>query len=210
MDLIDPRQTPFVPLKSRGDLPHLFKPGGLYFVTFRLADAVVPREERFADLDSSQCHAPQLELNDFDPEELVGKYVPPITLGSCALNRPEIARLVQNAFLYFEGQRYELGTWCVMANHVHVIFAPAVGHSPSAILQSWKGFTAREANRILGTRGTFWERESFDHLIRSLRSFERLGNYVEMNPVKAGLCKRPEDWPFGSAGSGFQSRIWWR
>lgn len=43
---IDPRDTPFVEPKSRGLLPHLYKECGTYFVTFRLRDAVVPKDER--------------------------------------------------------------------------------------------------------------------------------------------------------------------
>jgi hypothetical protein len=48
MEFVDPRQTPFAPLKSRGELPHLYKPSACYFVSYRLADAlgIRPREIR--------------------------------------------------------------------------------------------------------------------------------------------------------------------
>src|SRR5215217_216417 len=104
MEWSNPHNTAFVPVASRGELPHLYKPGGFYFVTFRLADAVVPRAERL--------HIPQgtsaSDPDRLDPCELMRGYVPPLTLGSCALNRPDIATLVQNALLHFEGQRYSL------------------------------------------------------------------------------------------------------
>ena len=40
IDFVDPRTLPFVEMRSRGELPHLYKEGGSYFVTFRLWDAV--------------------------------------------------------------------------------------------------------------------------------------------------------------------------
>jgi REP element-mobilizing transposase RayT len=207
MEWTNPRATPFVPIASRGGLPHLYKPGGFYFVTFRLADAVVPKAER-TPVDPGAAWGDA--LGDPDPWELMQSYRPPLTLGSCSLKRPEIATLVQNALLHFEGQRYSLVVWCIMPNHAHAIVAPEHGHVLPDILKSWKGFTARQANRILNRKGAFWERESFDHLIRGVRGLERFGSYVEMNPVEAGLCSKPQDWPYSSAGVGFHSTIWRR
>lgn len=212
VEFIDPRKTPFVRPKSRGELPHLYKPGGFYFVTFRLADAVVlraprPGAPRNASTRVRPAPPPTMAVPapdpDPDPEEIAAAYDPPLTLGSCALRRPEIASLVQNALLHFHDLRYSLVAWCVMPNHVHGVFSPLGGYTPSDVLQSWKGFTARRANEILGIRGPFWERESFDHLIRSARSLERFVRYIDLNPVEAGLCESPELWPYSSAGVGF-------
>jgi REP element-mobilizing transposase RayT len=195
MGLADPRRTPFARLQSRGELPHLYKDGGIYFVTFRLADAVIP-------------NAPERSLPETPTNEDIARASePPISLGSCVLKRPDIAELVQNALRHFEGERYLLGAWCVMPNHVHVIFGPLPGHTPSDILQSWKGFTARRANQLLGKSGSFWERESFDHLIRNERGREWFAEYVNQNPVEAGFCKAPCEWPYSSAGVGFTTRI---
>jgi REP element-mobilizing transposase RayT len=51
----------------------------------------------------------------------------------------------------------------------------------------------------LGRTGKFWEREPFDRYIRNQRHFQNTVAYIEGNPVKAGLCKYPEDWTWGSA-----------
>ncbi|HSZ59630.1 MAG TPA: transposase [Tepidisphaeraceae bacterium] len=120
---------------------------------------------------------------------------------------PQVAELTQRAILHFNTARYELVSWCVMPNHVHVVFAPLVGNRVDEILHSWKGYTAREANRLLDRSGPFWERESFDHLIRTAEAVERFSEYVEQNPVKAGLCADAADWPYSSAGTGFQSPL---
>jgi hypothetical protein len=86
-----------------------------------------------------------------------------------------------------------------MPNHVHAVVTPTDGWELSAILHSWKSFTAHQANEILKRQGTFWERESFDHLIRTFDHFEAFVRYVESNPVEARLCQAPEDWPWSSA-----------
>jgi REP element-mobilizing transposase RayT len=200
MDFIDPRKTPFVLPRSRGELPHLHKPGGFYFVTFRLADALLRKAPKGATADSENV----------DPAELMKHYDPPLTLGRCWLGRPDVAKLVQDAILCFEGVRYRLIAWCLMPNHVHAVLVPLGGHALDSILHSWKSFTAKQANKLLGRDGAFWERESFDHLIRSAAGLGRFGSYTEENPVVGGLCNRPEDWPYSSAGRGFESTFWRR
>ena len=93
---------------------------------------------------------------------------------------------------------YELGAFVVMANHVHVLLLPRI--APSRLLQSLKGFTAREANRMLGRTGEpFWQAESYDHWVRDEEEYGRIARYIENNPVKAGLVARAEDYLWSSA-----------
>jgi REP element-mobilizing transposase RayT len=168
----------------------LYKEGGSYFVTFRLWDAVAPN---LPSIDKKALHK-------LSAEQIAALTELPLCLGSCALRRPELAKTVQDSLRHFHEQRYLLSAWCVMPNHVHVVFTPQGGHDPSDILHSWKSYTAHEANKLLQTNGTFWERESFDHLIRSVEQFEGFVRYVEQNPVEAGLCTSPEDWAYSSRG----------
>ena len=137
-------------------------------------------------------------------EEIIEQSERPLIAGSCVLRNERIARIVQDALLHFEGERYSLAAWCVMPNHVHVVVAPIGRHRLSRVLQSWKSFTSKQINKVLGREGTLWERESFDHLIRTAEHFGKFVEYTESNHVSAGLCKRPEDWPFSSCGAGFQ------
>ncbi len=85
-----------------------------------------------------------------------------------------------------------------MPNHVHLLITPRI--PVPKITQSLKRFTAQEANRILGLTGKLWQPESYDRLVRSHTEFHRIANYIEMNPVKAGLAIEPEDYPWSSAG----------
>ena len=94
------------------------------------------------------------------------------------LNNPEVAQLVVNAMKHFEGQRYELLTWCVMPNHVHAIIRLLGDYKLSSIIQSWKSFSAHECNRILNRTGGFWQQESYDHLIRGGDDFYNQRDYI--------------------------------
>jgi hypothetical protein len=75
-------------------------------------------------------------------------------------------------------------------------------HSLSRILQSWKTFTARAANQVLGRTGQpFWQPEAYDHWIRDDEEQARCCGYVENNPVKAQLCSDPAQWKWSSASA---------
>ena len=111
--------------------------------------------------------------------------------------------MVANALRYFVGERYQLSAWVVMPNHVHAVVWPTPNHMLSEIAQSWKRFTAREANRLLHRTGqAFWQPEVFDHWIRNDEEHARCCGYVVNNPVKVRLCPAPEDWPWSSAWRG--------
>lgn len=129
---------------------------------------------------------------------------PVVEAGSCLLNQPSIANVVQGTILYFEGTRYHLLAWCVMPNHVHVVIQPAPLFALRQILHTWKSFTANRINKMLRRNGPLWERESFNHLIRRPEQVEHFIRYTHSNPVEAGLCTAPVDWPFSSCGAGFQ------
>ena len=64
----------------------------------------------------------------------------------------------------------------------------------ASIMQSLKGWTARQCNLALNRRGQFWQHESFDHVIRNQVEWERVVNYVVSNPVKAGLVGDWRSW----------------
>jgi type I restriction enzyme R subunit/putative DNA methylase len=102
--------------------------------------------------------------------------------------------------------QYELGAYAIMANHVHVLLLPKV--SASRLLCSVKGATAREANRILGRTGeAFWQAESYDHWVRDESEWRRIANYIEDNPVKAGLVVRAEDYQWSSAARSAETSL---
>ncbi len=126
------------------------------------------------------------------------------------------ADIVQNAFLHFADERYKLLAWVVMPSHHHWIFLPietwaveAVRKSrhqtgkvttPREILShSIQSYTATMCNRVRGTTGAFWQHETFDHWARDEAEVLRIIEYIEWNPVKAGLAESPEEFPWSSA-----------
>ena len=88
--------------------------------------------------------------------------------------------------------------WVVMPNHVHLLVE--VWDKPLAgLVKSWKGYSARQINRILGRTGPLWQEEYWDRYIRNEEHFQKALRYVEGNPVRARLVRESADWPFSSA-----------
>lgn len=119
-----------------------------------------------------------------------------------ALATPAVAAIVEENLLYFDARRCRLHAWVIMPNHVHILATPCPGVALAALVQGWKAYTAARANAVMGAKGRFWQPDYFDRFIRNERHFRAARRYMEENPVKAGLCRRAEDWRWGSA--------WWR
>ncbi len=173
-------------------LPHWHPEGAALFVTWRLhgsLPATVQRE--IVGLPAGSAFA------------AVDRHLDSAACGPRWLSDEPIAGLVAESLRFAERQLklYELQAWVVMANHVHMVVLP---HVPLArITRTVKAFTARRANQMLGRSGRpFWQQESSDHWVRSPDELERIVRYVELNPVKAGLVSRPEDWRWSSAAVG--------
>jgi REP element-mobilizing transposase RayT len=206
-DLPNPLASGF---HSRGVLPHLKREGGTYFITFQEANTL-PREVMLAlkhERETILKHAlaAKRPLTWQEQEELFRWYSVRVDRhldcghGECHLNRQDCAELVSGALKFFDGQRYQLRAWVVMPNHVHVVVRPEPPHTLSNILHSWKSFTAHEIARRLDRKLVpFWQGESYDHLIRDDDDLHRCIRYTLMNPVSAGLCVEPHQWPWSSA-----------
>jgi REP element-mobilizing transposase RayT len=177
---------------SRDYLPHFEGGERPQFITFRLKDSL-PQEvlERW-----------RLELEGKGGEAELRRRVEAYLdagYGQALLRDAGVASLVEGALLHFDGQRYRLAAWVVMPNHVHLLLTPQSGSTLSSIMHSLKSYTAGEANKLLRRQGALWQEEYFDRYIRDAKHYAQTVAYIEANPVKAGLCLLPEDWPYGSA-----------
>lgn len=129
---------------------------------------------------------------------LADRYLDSAQQGLLHLKEPAAAKIVEDSILFGATERYALYAWCVMSNHVHVLFTPY--WVLQKITQGIKGYTAHEINALNGQRGRhFWQDESFDHWARDEEELMRIIHYIEHNPVAAGLCQRPQEWPWSSA-----------
>jgi type I restriction enzyme R subunit len=109
--------------------------------------------------------------------------------GRCLLRRPELAEVVADALLHFDGDRYHMGDFVVMPNHVHLLAVFPTAEAMKVQCDSWLHYTAFRINRMLGEKGKLWQQEPFDHLVRSQEQYEYLRHYIEDNPKKAGLSE---------------------
>mgnify|MGYP005848753209 CR=1 FL=1 len=174
---------------SRDYLPHLDTPGLLQMITCRLADALPAQViERIK----------QQTPNASERQKKIEAWLD-AGHGSCHLRHPANAAIVEQAFCHFDGERYRLLAWCVMPNHFHALIETLPNHPLADVVHSWKSYSSKQINQRLGRTGTFWQREYFDRFIRDDQHLLAVINYIHQNPVKAGLCKNPMDWPFGSA-----------
>jgi putative transposase len=107
--------------------------------------------------------------------------------GACVLRDPELAKIVADSLLHFDGDRYSMSDFVVMPNHVHLLAAFEDEERMLTQCDSWKHFTARQINLRLGTNGRFWQQDGFDHLVRSVEHFEAFRRYIAVNPSKAKL-----------------------
>jgi REP element-mobilizing transposase RayT len=175
---------------TRRHLPHWIPEGSDIFVTWRLAGSPPPH----AEILPAEAWSRTAFLRSTDSLDSV-RY------GPMWLEDPRIAGVVANALLYGAARRrfYRLDAWVIMPNHVHAIFRPRA--AMPEILRWLKGRTGRVANELLGRTGKpFWQDESFDHWVRTDGELQELIEYVEDNPVKAGLVGEKEQWRWSSAG----------
>lgn len=177
----------FVTTFHRRRLPHYHPVGQPIFLTWRLHGSLPANRSFPPATTSGQAFLAMDRLLDN------------ARTGPLFLRIPEIASMMVDTIHYRERdlQHYQLHSYVVMPNHVHLLMTPLV--EVSKVMQSLKRFTAREGNRILGLTGQpFWQDESYDRLVRDETEFQRIADYIEMNPVKAGLAVTPGEFPWSS------------
>ena len=180
---------------SRGYLPHLDAAGELQALTFRLGDSV-PRsviEKWRRELSGQTDTLLQVELT-----KRIARYED-AGYGECLLRHREHAQAVQDCLLHADGDRYRLIEWCIMPNHVHVLIETFKSVRLGDVVRAWKTYSARVINQRMGRSGSIWEEDYHDRYIRDNDHLLASRLYIRRNPVKAGLCAKPEDWEWSSA-----------
>jgi type I restriction enzyme R subunit len=80
-----------------------------------------------------------------------------------------------------------MGDFVIMPNHVHLLCAFESAEQMRPQVYSWLHYTAVQVNRAIGERGSLWQEEPFDHLVRTVQQYEYLRKYIADNPAKARL-----------------------
>ena len=141
-------------------LPHWTAERAIYHVVFRLADSLPAevlkgfRSERELLLrQPALAHEDEKRL-DYLVSDRVEQYLD-AGHGKCWLNQPKVAEIVERSVTHGEGKTYAVHAWCVMPNHVHVVFEPALGHQLPKILHSWKSFSRMRSMHSLARMARF-------------------------------------------------------
>jgi REP element-mobilizing transposase RayT len=207
----------------RRNLPHWQPPGAAIFLTWHL-DGSLPRSARERLSATRALLGREAARAGEDPDQrqarhskkqfaVLDQILDKAESGPLWLKQERIAGIVEAAMLSRYRELYTLWAYVVMANHVYTLLQPkpapaSIGGSTAEpvyvplkdITKRLKGYTALEANRLLGRTGQrFWRQESFDHWARDEAEFYRIIAYIEDNPVKAGLVPRPDQWRWSSA-----------
>jgi putative transposase len=210
---------------SRGYLPHFDDGEVIQHVTFHLADSLA---KDVLDRMAAELKTLPVKRQEVERRKKIEAWMD-AGHGSCVLQNPVIAEMVQNALLFFDGQRYRILAWVVMPNHVHVLFQPINAWTIAKIVGSWKKFTARRicdrrrnteaANAFANAKravceiataiqedgplaAAVWHREYWDRYMRDEDHFQQAVEYIHQNPVKANLVAKAEEWRWSSAFPG--------
>lgn len=209
----------------RRHLPHWQPDDATFFVTFRLAgslptSAVARLKSKRLELINQQNRIPNKSKPDSkllsNIETNIFRVYKDILDNNAAgprwLARDDIAGIVMEAIAYRNHKKYDLIAYCIMPNHVHMILKLLIDDSNvmtaedyplTSVLHGLKSYTGLIANRKLNRSGSFWQSESYDHVVRDLGELERLIVYTLNNPVKAGLAVEWKDWPYSYCDPAF-------
>ncbi len=175
----------------RRNLPHLYYDEGEYFITYRLANSI-PLQK----LNEIKSEVQNIDFDQF--KRLFRKYDAILDSGEFGINylkEKRIAEICKGTIHYPDGKEYKLICYCVMPNHIHIVFKLLENNKGiSKIMQAVKGISAKEVNKILNRKGVFWQDESYDRLVRDEIELYFIIKYVLLNSVEAGLVNNWKDW----------------
>jgi putative transposase len=179
---------------TQNRLPHWQQSGAVYFVTFRLADAL-PEQllEQWQDERDVWLKFHPLPWSADVEEEYHRRFSRTIedwldaSHGSCVLRRRACAQGIATAMRHFDGARVNVISFVIMPNHVHSLFATVNGWPLEKLVHSWKRQSAVRINRLIDSSGALWQRDYFDRLVRDEKHFARCVRYIRNNAAKAHL-----------------------
>jgi putative transposase len=100
-----------------------------------------------------------------------------------------------------DGRFYRLLAVVVMPDHVHILLEPLTGYDLSRISKGIKGVSAKLINDLRGSRGSVWQDESWDRIMRDDAELQEKLGYMLNNPVKRELVSDGWDWPWWYAAA---------
>lgn len=165
----------------RRNLPHMYREDAIYSITYRLADSIPKNliDDYWVTKKQLLKENRALETKNLYYEKL-DQYLDHKNDGPMFLENTEAKKIVTSSIFFFEDKYYKIICFCIMSNHVHLIINTL--HFPKKaigdILGSIKKYSAKHINKYLGCQGTFWQSESYDHIIKSRNELADTISYV--------------------------------
>ncbi|MDR5729315.1 MAG: transposase [Terriglobia bacterium] len=104
------------------------------------------------------------------------------------------AQLMQETMLHYADKDFSLHAYVIMPDHLHILIAPSETLEKAA--QLIKGGFSFRAKRAFDWKFEVWQQGFTDHRIRNEEDWQQHLEYIRMNPVKAGIVARAEDYPY--------------
>jgi putative transposase len=95
--------------------------------------------------------------------------------------------LVKSIERYHTNQKWFCRAYIIMPDHLHLLISPFPNHALTQLMQDWKRYTAKNFE-------IKWQKNFFEHRLRSDESANDKAYYMELNPIRAGLVKQPTEW----------------
>jgi putative transposase len=117
---------------------------------------------------------------------------------------PEIAEILMGTMIHYRDRdAYLLHEFVVMPDHLHLLLTPSATTSLEKSIQLVKGGSAHEIHKQRDQAMKIWQEGFYDWTIRDANDWQTKVEYIRMNPVRARLALRPQDWPYSSASGRF-------
>jgi len=203
-DLFDPNAEFTISEHFR---PHWAQAGSVVFITFRTVDSIPHEVVQRWDHEKTEW----LKANNYPYDAHWSKIIPKLDgpsrirfhrhfdrcreifldtcQGECLFKTTALAQIVADSLMHFDGDRYQMGDFVVMPNHVHLLASFKSEEMIVTQCDSWMHYTARQINLRTGRKGKLWQQEPFDHLVRNLTQYECLRTYIRENGPSANLSE---------------------
>jgi REP element-mobilizing transposase RayT len=201
-------------------LPHFQQPGQAYFVTWCLKDAVPTKalfshtqkmellKSQIRELGSAGLGHSEVEKLEIEYYDVRRKYMKAYDdlldterNPSVNLSKPENTKIIMGSLKFWERKMLDNCAFTVMSNHIHWVFETLEKDNEGNpvylqdLLQSVKGFSAYQVNKLENRTGNLWQKESFDTTIRDDKHLYYAIKYTLNNTVTAGLVSEWKLWP---------------
>ena len=151
-------------------LPHIDDLEYFQFITFRTNDSIDDYLDKLAKQNKSNAEK-QLQIDEYLDQSNNGSYL-----------NDDVLDYLYNYFIEKDKELYNLVSFCIMPNHVHLLFKPLI--PLSKVMQKLKGSSSNRINKIRQSKNKFWADNYYDKAIRNERHYNVVYNYIKNNPLK--------------------------